>query len=265
MDAITIDIGNSTISIAVFTGQKHNRTETIPIEQADTRKLSDILRAFREICGPQPLNAKTVPVVVSSVNSTILELIERSVGDVLDQNILLIGREFPLEMKVAVENPDTIGSDRLLTAFAAYQVVESAVVVADFGTATTIDCVNDNGIFLGGVILPGLNLSARSLSEYTAALPCVTPKLPTDIFGVNTETAIQNGIYFGAIGAFREIVERYAEQLGQWPQIVATGGFSKLILRHCDFIDSHVPDLCLDGLYLAYCRYRDSLKAAKPL
>jgi type III pantothenate kinase len=265
MDAIAIDIGNSTISMAVFTGQKLDRTETIPIEQVDTRKLSDILRAFREICGPQPLGAKTVPVVVCSVNSTILELVEQAVGNALDQNILLIGREFPLEMKVAVENPDTVGSDRLLTAFAAYQVVESAVVVADFGTATTIDCVNDNGIFLGGVILPGMNLSARSLSEHTTALPHVSPKLPTDTFGINTETAIQNGIYFGAIGALREIVERYAEQLGRWPQVVATGGFSKLILQHCDFIDSHVPDLCLDGLYLAYRHYRESLKAPEPL
>jgi len=265
MDLIAIDIGNSTISMGIFAQQELQRTEQLAVSDVDPPKLANILVGFRELCGPQPLGARTVPVVVSSVNKPALELVEQAAKEALDQKVLLIGREFPLEMKVAVENPETMGSDRLLTAFAAFQVVESAVVVADFGTALTIDLVNDKGIFLGGVILPGLNTSALSLKEHTTALPYVNPEPPTGIYGINTVTAIQNGIYFGALGALREVVERYAEELGQWPQVIVTGGFSKMIAENCDFIDSIVPDLCLNGLYLAYRRFRNSLETGEDL
>ena len=258
MDMICVDIGNSNISLAVFAKGKLDRTERVPVDQAQAQKLADILTAFREICGPQPLGAKTVPITVSSVNPDALELVERVVTDTFKQNVLLIGRDFPLEMKTAVENPEAVGKDRLITAFAAFEVIGRAAVIADFGTATTIDCVNDNGIFLGGVIFPGLSLAARSLNAYTAALPNVKPRIPESTFGTNTIMAIQNGIYYSAIGALREIVERYAEELGCWPQVVVTGGFANMIAQKCDFIDSLVPDLCLNGLYLAYRRFHES-------
>ncbi|MBN1765026.1 MAG: type III pantothenate kinase [Sedimentisphaerales bacterium] len=261
MDLIAIDIGNSTISLGVFTREKLDRTEHVSVIKADSDSIRDMLTAFRELCGPQPLGAETVPIAVSSVNPMGLAIVEKSALEALNQNILLIGRDFPLEMKVAIENPKTVGPDRLLTAYAAYAVIESSVVIADFGTAMTIDCVNDNGIFLGGTILPGLNLSAQSLNEHTSALPHVKIKLPDSVFGINTESAIQSGIYYGALGALREIVERFAMELGHWPQVVATGGNCKLIAQQCDFIDSLVPDLCLDGLYLAYRRYRENLQA----
>lgn len=255
MDLIVIDIGNSNISLAVFAKGKLGRTEHIAVNRTKTAKLGDMLQAFLEICGPQPLGARTVPVVVCSVNQKTLGIVEKAVNESLDQNILLIGRDFPLEMKVAVENPESIGSDRLVTAFAAYCVIESAVVVADFGTATTIDLVNDNGIFLGGVIMPGLGTAAKSLKTHTAMLPEVTPKLPTGEYGINTITAIENGIYYSAIGALREMVERYATELGHWPQVVATGGYASLVAQKCEIIDSIVPNLCLDGLYLAYQQF----------
>jgi len=138
--------------------------------------------------------------------------------------------------------------------------VQNAVVVADFGTATTIDCVNRQGIFLGGVIMPGMKLSAMSLHEHTFALPEVEIQVPEENYGTNTVSAIQNGIYYGALGALRELVERYATQLGYWPQVVVTGGFSKMIAEKCDFIDSVVPDLCLFGLFQAYKKYIQSVE-----
>ena len=136
-------------------------------------------------------------------------------------------------------------------------MVEDAVVVADFGTATTIDCVDHYGIFLGGAILPGLDVAARSLNEHTVALPRIKPEIPTGAYGTNTVAAIQHGIYYGAIGALRGIVEQYATQLGRWPQVILTGGFGKLISEKCDFVDSYVPNLCLDGIFLAYRKWRD--------
>ena len=256
MDVITIDIGNSNISLALFTQGKLANSQRVPL--SDPGELPGIITQFRNLCGPQPFGARTVPVVASSVNPAGREIVDRVVSDVLDQRILLIGHDVPLPIKIAVEDPLAIGSDRLLNAWAAYSVVEDAVTVADFGTATTIDCVSQQGIFLGGVIMPGLATAAKSLTEHTAALPEVEPELPSGDYGTNTTSAIQHGIYYGAIGALREIVERYANQLGRWPQVVITGGYSKLIAQKCDFIDSLVPDSCLNGLFLAYRQFSET-------
>jgi len=213
---------------------------------------------MRVMCGEQEFGARTVAVVVSSVNPPAEIKLSEAVKEALDQEILLIGRDVGLDMKLAVENPESVGTDRLLTAMAAYAVVENAVVVADFGTATTIDCVDHYGIFLGGAILPGLDLAAKSLNEHTVQLPRVKPQVPTGGYGTNTEAAIQYGIYYGAIGALQGIVEKYATQLGQWPQLVLTGGYARLIKEKCDFADSYVPNLCLDGIFLAYRKWRES-------
>lgn len=254
MDMIAIDIGNSTVNLSVFV--KEQMSPAVHLGLAEQDRLPEVLLRFREACGAQPLGARTVPVVVSSVNRKSLAAVEAAAAKALDQRVLLVGREVPLGMKLAIENPETVGTDRLLTAYAAYEVVQGAVVVADFGTATTIDCVNERGIFLGGVILPGLRLAARSLKDYTDALPLVEPAVPEFEIGINTEMAIQSGIYYGAIGALRELVERYATTLGKWPQVVLTGGYAGLIAKKCDFADSLAPDLCLSGLYLAYQQYQ---------
>lgn len=259
MDLIAVDIGNSNIAIAVFVKDELKRCERIDVDQLDT--LAETITSLRQLCGPQSHGANTVPVVVSSVNTKTETLVAAAVLSTLNQDILVIGRDVPLEIKHALENPESVGTDRLLNAAAAYAVIKDACVVADFGTATTIDCVNHYGIFLGGTIQPGLRLAAQCLHEHTAALPEVCPVVPTDDYGNNTEKAIQHGIYFGAVGALRGIVERYATLLGRWPQVVLTGGYAKLIAQHADFADSLVPDLCLDGIFLAYRDFRQAQDA----
>ena len=254
MDLIAIDIGNTNITLGLFTHDDLKRTERTAAD--DTERLAQTITLLRKMCGPQPHGARTVPVVASSVNPTALEIVERAVADQLDQNILLVGRDVPLDIKLAVENPKTVGTDRLLNAAAAYDMINAPLVVADFGTAITVDCVSAQGIFLGGAILPGLNSAAASLARDTANLPQVTLEIPPASYGANTESAIQAGIYYGAIGALRELVERYANQLGQWPHVVLTGGNAELIAKECNFTDSIVPNLCLTGLYLAYVKFR---------
>jgi len=256
MDMIAVDIGNSGIALGVFV--KDELRQTVHLEANDPQGLVKIIKAMRVMCGEQEFGARTVPVVVSSVNHKARERLDQAVDEALDQQILLIGRDVGLDMKLAVENPESVGTDRLLTAMAAYTVVGNAVVVADFGTATTIDCVDHYGIFLGGAIMPGLNVAAQSLNEHTVGLPHVKLQVPAGVYGTNTEAAIQYGIYYGAIGALRGIVEKYATQLGQWPQLVLTGGHAQLIKEKCDFADSLVPNLCLDGIFLAYRKWREN-------
>jgi type III pantothenate kinase len=144
--------------------------------------------------------------------------------------------------------------DRVCSAAAAYERTGSACAVASFGSAITIDCVSDDGRFLGGAILPGLDLSFQALHIGTAVLPRVLPAAPTSPFGKNTHDAIVNGVAYGAVGALREIVERFATELGHWPPLVLTGGNAPLIASLADFVDAVVPDLCLIGIALAYRR-----------
>jgi type III pantothenate kinase len=259
MDLIAVDIGNSNVALAVFVKDELKRTERIDLDKLDS--LTETIMALRQMCGPQQHGARTVPVVVSSVNAETEKIVADAVLSALDQNIQVIGRDVPLDMKHALENPESVGTDRLLTASAAYAVIEDACVIADFGTATTIDCVDHYGIFLGGTIQPGLKLAARSLHEHTSALPEVNPVVPQDDYGIDTEKAIQHGIYFGAVGALRGIVERYATLLSRWPQVVLTGGYAKLIAQHADFADSLVPDLCLDGIFLTYRKFHENQDA----
>jgi type III pantothenate kinase len=253
MDAIVIDIGNTNVALGLFLKDTLDHVERLPV--GGLAQLTERIRILRQRCGAQPLGARTVPVVVSSVNPPVLAQVERAVNDALDQQARLIGRDVPVGIKYAVENPERVGTDRLLCAAAAYDVVGDAVVVADLGSATTVDVVSHQGIFLGGAILPGLRLGALSLHEHTAQLPMVEPAVPKGDYPTNTVAAIEHGLYYGAIGALRALVERFATLLGRWPQVVMTGGYARMLAAEADFVDNCVPDLVLSGIFLAWKKY----------
>ena len=142
----------------------------------------------------------------------------------------------------------------MVAAAAAFDVVEDAVVVADFGTAVTIDLVDAHGIFQGGVICPGFEISAQTLKDHTAQLPKVTVHRPSGPYGKNTADAINCGLYYSIIGALEEIVRRYAEEVGHWPQTIITGSGAGIIKDDCPFVDNYVPHLVIKGVVLAYMK-----------
>ncbi len=158
-------------------------------------------------------------------------------------------------MTLWVDEPDKVGTDRVVAAAAAYAVVEDAVAVADFGTAVTIDLIDEKGIFLGGVILPGFEISAKALNENTAQLPKIKVTKPQTPFGKNTTEAMNCGLYFSAVAALQEVIRRYAEKIGKWPHTILTGSAAAMIKDDCEFIDSYVPNLVVKGVVLAYRKY----------
>jgi len=158
-------------------------------------------------------------------------------------------------MSLWVDEPGKVGTDRVVSAAAAYAVTEDAVVVADFGTAITIDLVDENGVFLGGVICPGFEISAKTLEENTAQLPKTKISKPKTPYGKNTADAINCGLYYSAVGTLEEVIRRYAEKIGKWPQTVITGAAARTIKDDCNFIDSFVPSLVVKGIVLAYKKH----------
>jgi type III pantothenate kinase len=256
MNIIAIDIGNTNITIGLFLDGRQEFIKSV--SGGSAAKLTKCLKsAWEKIPFAE---SSTEPrrdgvIVVSSVKPVWTTLIEQIAESELDEEIHVIGKDIPLPMMLGVDEPDKVGTDRVVSAAAAYAVVEDAVVVADFGTAVTIDLVDPNGVFRGGVICPGFEISAKALKDNTAQLPNVKVTRPKGPYGRNTVDAINCGLYYSIVGALQEIIRRYAEEIGKWPQTIMTGSGAKTIQADCEFIDNYVPNLVVKGIVLAYQKY----------
>lgn len=256
MNIIAIDIGNTTITVALFLNNTEKFIESIPGNAPS--KLKKLLASAWEqvpIVKGAKVQKKDSVIVVSSVKPAWTELVARICKKELDEKIKVIGKDVPVPIETAVDDNMEVGTDRLISAGAAFAVVQDAVVVADFGTAVTIDLVDENGVFLGGCILPGFELSAKALHSGTVKLPKVEVTTPSDPIGANTRQAINCGLYYSAVGALETAVRRYAEQIGKWPQVIVTGGAADVIKDDCEFVDSWVPNLAVKGVILAYKKH----------
>jgi len=256
MNVVAIDIGNTNIDIGFYLEDEEKSITSIPGESGS--KLADHLKSAWEqipLVEGSTEEKRNGAIVVSSVKPAWTELIRRIAADELGQEISVIGEDIPLPMSLWVDEPDKVGTDRVVSAAAAYAVTEDAVVVADFGTAITIDLVDQNGVFLGGAICPGFEISAKTLQQNTAQLPKTQISKPDAPYGKNTADAINCGLYYSAVGALEEIIRRYAEEIGRWPQTVITGAGAKTIKDDCNFVDSFVPSLVVKGIVLAYKKH----------
>ena len=256
MNLIAVDIGNTNTTIALFLKGQEKFTNSIP-----GTKHAELADCFKSTWSKIPIAKSSKEkkrdgvIVVSSASPKQTNFIRQLIDETLGEKILLIGKNIPLPMDLSVDEPEKVGSDRIIAAAAAYAVVEDAVVVADFGTAVTIDLVDEKGIFLGGAICPGFEISAKALKENTAQLPKINVTKPKTPYGKTTKQAINCGLYYSAIGTLEEVIRRYAEKIGRWPQTVITGAAAKIIKDDCQFIDSYVPNLVIKGIALAYRKY----------
>jgi type III pantothenate kinase len=253
MNLLAIDIGNTNITLSLFIKSAESVTKSIPGD--DDNELTEFMTAAWDtipLVGSAKTTTKDGIILVSSVKPQWTKKISKIAETNLNEKIKIIGKDIPVPIKIAFKDKGQTGTDRLLTAAAAYQVVGDAVVIADFGTAVTIDLVDDSGKFLGGTIFPGFDLAAKALSSGTAQLPEIEFKKPETSFGQTTAQAINCGIYFSLVSALQEITRRYAEHLGKWPQTILTGSFAKMIVDDCNFVDNYVPNLVAKGIALAY-------------
>ncbi|MDH4099384.1 MAG: type III pantothenate kinase, partial [Nitrospirota bacterium] len=140
------------------------------------------------------------------------------------------------------------GIDRLVNAAAVWSRYRKAVIVVDFGTATTFNAISGKGEYMGGAIFPGLGMSAVSLAERTARLPLVEPQRPARVIGRSTEECIHSALYYGYAGLVERMVARMKEEMGEDATVVATGGMAGTIEGECRVIDKMDPHLTLDGL-----------------
>ena len=246
MKLLAVNVGNSRVSFSMFQDGLLTQSERHTLGP-DRTKLIEAAQVWGEMTIDEDGLA-----VLASVNPPVAELVRQALIEDVGMKVLSVGQEVPLPMKTDLSEPEKVGVDRILNAAAAYERIKGPVAVIDAGTAITIDFVSADGVFQGGAILPGFRLSARILHEGTALLPLVEVAKPEQAIGRDTAGAISVGLFFGALGAIREIIERCATDLGAWPTTIITGGDGQLIHSECDFIQAYVPELTLLGIELAY-------------
>ena len=247
---LACDIGNTSVQIARVHGRASSARASF-----DNGDLSALGASLAAVWGEMGGSGK---VAASSVNPEGLEALEAAAGEAIGQDVLVIGRDLPLPIETSVPHPAGIGTDRLCAAAAAYDQLGVACVVADFGSAITIDCVNSDGVFQGGAILPGLRMGAGALASQTAQLPEVQIVEPDWVYGRDTAQAIIGGLVRGARGALRELVEAYATEMGGWPVVILTGGDARVICRdvnESEIAQAIVDDLVLRGVAIAYYKF----------
>jgi len=248
-NVLACDCGNSAIKIGWVAGDLVCETQRIMV--GDSGELGAVLRKLWDKM-PAPKN-----LVASSVNPVGLKLLEESAMKSIGERTIIVGVDTPKPIDTApeIKKPESVGMDRLCVAAAAYDKLGVGCIVADFGTAITVDCVSEKGLFLGGAILPGLQMSVEALSEKTAALPQVKLRDPDWTFGRSTEEAIVGGIIYGIRGAIRQLSEEYATELGAWPLIIATGGDAGMVFPNPGkdgLVQAQVDDLSLRGITIAF-------------
>ena len=242
---LAIDIGNTRVGLGIWDGDGLHDARRV-----DYARPEDCRAALAETWGT--MNGGRRAVVLGSVNPQQTVRVQALIEEISGLSALRIRDDLPLPMPLDVDNEREVGVDRVCCAAAAYERVRGACAVASFGTAITIDCVSEDGHFLGGAILPGFQMACDALHAGTGQLPRVSPRAPASVFGKNTHDALVNGVVLGVVGALREIVERYATELCEWPKLVITGGNADLVAELVEYVDAVVPDLCLMGIALAY-------------
>lgn len=190
--------------------------------------------------------------VLASVNDAVADALEPLLAARLGTEVWRIGRDIGVPVGECLDPGARPGADRLLNAAAAFDVMKSACVVVDAGTAVTVDFVDGHGVFQGGAIAPGAAMQLRALHRETHALPQVEFRQPAEEpFGRSTEEAMLQGVYHGLRGMVWRLVERYAQAYGAFPPVIATGGDAALLFEGDELVDRIVPDLTLMGIDVA--------------
>ncbi|HEX3275844.1 MAG TPA: type III pantothenate kinase [Gemmatimonadales bacterium] len=249
---LTLDIGNTEITMGLFRGDNlegHWRLTTTPGRTPD--EWSSAVSGFLLADGHSPNEVRAVCLasVAPSVTQAVVAGVARSTGC---SGVQVDGRS-PLPVTLDVDEPLSVGADRIVNALAAVELYHRDTIVVDFGTATTFDCVTAEGRFLGGVIMPGIRTAADQLTQRTAKLPATELRAPDRVIGRRTEECIQAGVMYGTAEAVDGLVRRLRAEWpgGRRPDVVATGGLASAVAPLTTTIEGTVPDLTLRGLRFA--------------
>lgn len=252
---VVVDVGNTHTIFGVYRGEALVESFRLSTEKERTAdEYGAILLPLFRLAGLEPADAEGVVVssVVPPLHLTLDQLARRYFG----RAPLFVEPGIRTGMPIRIDNPVEVGADRIVNAVAARERYGAPVVVVDFGTATTFDVVNEAGEYVGGIISPGVSISAEALFSHGSRLYRVDIRRPDQLIGRNTAGAMQSGIYYGYIGQVDGILERLVGEIPGLKTVVATGGLAALIASGSRYVRKVDPMLTLAGLKLIHERNR---------
>jgi type III pantothenate kinase len=250
---LVVDVGNTQTHLGTFRGEElveHWRFATVRESTAD--ELGAALRALLALRGMEfgDVSASIVSSTVPELGPQWTQMAERYLG----HEMPVVGPGVRTGMPIRIDNPREVGADRLVNAVAAYERVQGACIVVDFGTAITYDAVSEHGEYLGGIIAPGVEISMEALTVRAAKLPKIDLVPPRSLIGKSTVDAIRAGVIYGFAAQVDGIVARLRDEMGQDTEAIATGGLAGTVVPYCETIDDLDEMLTLTGLRLIWER-----------
>ena len=257
MSLLAVDIGNTNIVIGVFDGDELVAHWRVATKTSKTEDEYGIL--VRELFDSFGLDAASIDgMIISSVVPPVQQLFEDVGRKYFKVQPISVGPGIKTGMPILYDNPKEVGADRIVNAVAAYHKVRGAVIIVDFGTATTFDYVTPRGEYAGGSIFPGLTISLDALFFRTAKLPRVEFAKPAHVVGKNTVESIQAGIFYGYVSMVEGMIRRIKADVKTDPKVIATGGFADVIAKELPDVDEVDKFLTLEGLKILYYLNRKS-------
>ncbi len=257
---LALDVGNTNICIGCIEGEKilfTGRLSTDHSKTADEYAISfnSIIRLYGRKASE--IDGSIISSVVPPLNQTLRDAVNRLTGT----TPLLVGPGVKSGLNILLDNPAQTGSDLVVDAVAAIAQYPKPLIIIDMGTATTVSVVNEQGGYMGGLILPGVRISQDTLTGRTSQLPRIALEPPAHVIGKNTIDCMKSGAIFGQAAMLDGLIERIEEELGHKTTVIATGGLAGCIVPYCKREIIYDNDLLLKGLRIIYEKNRpDSSK-----
>lgn len=248
---LAVDIGNTNVTLGVYRDEKFILTARLATETGRTSDqyaidIKDVLSLHGE-------DYKAIEgCIISSVVPAVGESVAKGITALCKIKPMVLGPGLKTGLNIKIDNPAQLGADLVAGAVGALEKYPMPCIIIDMGTATTISLLGKNGEMLGGAIAAGVRLTLKALFENTAQLPSVNIEAPDSVIGTNTVDCMKSGLVYGAASMIDGLISRMEKEQGKVNTIVATGGLSKEIIRHCNYDIIYDENLLLDGLLKIY-------------
>lgn len=254
---LVVDVGNTNIALGVFEGKELLASWRL---NTDKERTADELGMFLlSLFSHEKLSVEQVEaVIIASVVPPIMYTLEHSIKKYFKIDPMVIGPGTKTGINIRCQNPKEVGADRIVNAVAGFEIYGGPLIIVDMGTATTFCAISAKGEYLGGVICPGIKISAEALYQKAAKLPRIDLVKPEGVIGKNTVSSMQSGIFYGYIGQTDYIVKRMKQEMQEEViKVIATGGLARLIAEESKSISEVNSTLTLEGLRIVYDRNKN--------